>query len=280
MTNGNGRLSEHPAHDEPMLPEEFAAYVEQRLAADEDSISVLGREGMRLRLRVREQDAVADLDNLYTAYTRNPGEIDSVMHTLIRVLLGEMPTTEPQFAQIEDRIMPMLKPIGLLATVRERNLPMLLYREFLADLIITYVIDEERSISYIHEGHIERWNVTQQDIHSRALENLRRRTTEDAPYTRVGDGEQRLYVFNKADGYDATRLLLTNTLAAWANEIPGDLVVGIPNRDFLIAFSDANQDILRNIAQQVQADANMREHGLTDQLFTFSGGVIREYMWE
>ena len=69
-------------------------------------------------------------------------------------------------------------------------------------------------------------------------------------------------------------------LADWAREVPGHLVIGIPNRDFLIAFSDANSEILRGVAAQVQSDAAQREYGLTEQLFTLANGVVKEYAWE
>ena len=69
-------------------------------------------------------------------------------------------------------------------------------------------------------------------------------------------------------------------LAGWARDLPGNLVIGIPNRDFLIAFSDANPEILRAVAAQVQADAVQRQYGLTEQLFTLDEGVVREYRWE
>jgi hypothetical protein len=62
--------------------------------------------------------------------------------------------------------------------------------------------------------------------------------------------------------------------------LPGNLVIGIPNRDFLIGFSDANPEILEQIAQQIQADAVGREYGLTEQLFTLESGQVREYEWE
>ncbi|MEP7189636.1 MAG: DUF1444 family protein, partial [Roseiflexaceae bacterium] len=96
----------------------------------------------------------------------------------------------------------------------------------------------------------------------------------------VGAGEQRLFIYNSGDGYDATRLLLSEVLSDWAREVPGHLVIGIPNRDFLIAFSDANSEVLRSVAAQVQSDAAQREYGLTEQLFTLSNGVVKEYAWE
>jgi uncharacterized protein YtpQ (UPF0354 family) len=196
------------------------------------------------------------------------------------VLLGELPSeTESDFASLSDRICLMLKPIELLVEVRERRLPMLVYREFLADLIIVYTIDEERSVAFINEDHLERWSITEQELHARALVNLQARTNE-VRFTTTGTGEQRLFIYSTGDGYDATRLLLTEMLTQWAKSLPGRLIVGIPNRDFLIAFSDANPDTLQAIAHQIQVDSAQRALGLTDQLFTLEKGAVRAYEWE
>lgn len=184
------------------------------------------------------------------------------------------------FADLRERVFPMLKPIALLATVRERNLPMLVYRPFLAELIITYVIDERGSLAYINENHLERWKIAQHELDEPAMTNLQARTDDRGSYTVVGEGAQRLIIFNTQDGFDATRLLLSGMLAEIRPQFPGALVVGIPNRDFLIAFSDADRGILANVAAQIQRDAAERDHGLTDQLFTLANGEVREYEWE
>jgi uncharacterized protein YtpQ (UPF0354 family) len=280
MSNGNGRTNGHNnGVTAAMTAEQFAGYMEKRLAVY-DEIEVLDREGMELRLRANGADVTADLTNFYSAYSRDPAQLDVVFETFVRVMLGIQPDrSASDYAALADRIYPMLKPLEMLVEVRERKLPMLAYREFLADLMIAYVIDEERSVAYINEEHLDRWNVSAHDLHEHSLENLRRRT-EQVKYTTVGAGEQQLFIFNSGDGYDASRLLLSEVLAEWARAVPGNLVIGIPNRDFLIAFSDANPEILRAVATQVQADAVGREYGLTDQLFTFVKGAVKEYSWE
>lgn len=271
-------------NDEPrpiMSAEQFGAYLERRLVLNDDVVEVRERRGMSLMLRVGDRNATIDVTPFYQAYAANPDQLDAVAQTLVSALTHDMPRRdERDFAALSDRIFPMFKPVELLLTVRERRLPMLVYREFLADLIITYVIDEARSVAYLNEDHIERWGVSAQEIHEAAMQNLRRRTDERVRYTSVGEGEQRLFILNSGDGYDATRLLLTDILAEWARMVRGRLVVGIPNRDFLIALGDSNQDILQNVAAQIQADATQREHTLTDRLFTLVGGQIREYEME
>jgi uncharacterized protein YtpQ (UPF0354 family) len=283
MTNGNGNGTGHtPGNGATpvMTADQFGAYMEKRLTLY-DEIEVLDREGMELRLRVGGADVAADLSNFFSAYSRDPAQLDIVVENFVKAMLGVLPDrSASDFAELADRIYPMLKPLDLLVTVRERKLPMLAYREFLADLLVAYVIDEQRSVAFINEDHLERWGVSVQDLHEQAIENLRLRTLERVDYTVVGEGEQRLFIFHSGDGYDATRLLLSDVLAGWARELPGHLVIGIPNRDFLIAFSDANPEILRAVAHQVQADAAQREYGLTEQLFTLAEGVVKEYEWE
>jgi uncharacterized protein YtpQ (UPF0354 family) len=281
MSNGNGRADgQHNGTAAPMGAEQFAAYMEKRLTLY-DEIEVLGRAGMELRLRANGADVTADLGNFYAAYARSPAQLDAVVQTFVRVMLGMQPDrTASDYPELADQIYPMLKPLAMLAEVRERSLPMLAYREFLDDLIVAYVIDEERSVSYINENHLERWEINVPDLHERAIENLRSRTEEHVRYTTVGEGEQRLFIFNSGDGYDATRLLLSDVLAEWARQLPGNLVIGVPNRDFLIAFSDADPEILRAVAAQVQSDAVQREYGLTEQLFTLEGGAVKMYRWE
>jgi uncharacterized protein YtpQ (UPF0354 family) len=264
----------------PMDAERFASYTERRLSLNDDEIQLIDRDGMEIRLLVRNQEILLDLSNYYRVYRQRPDQIDAVMQTLVRVLLGEIPSeTDTDYDSLADRIYPMIKPIELLVEVRERNLPMLVYHEFLANLIIIYAIEEGRSFAYINEDHLEQWGVTENELRDRALVNLRRRTV-DIRYTTAGERNQRLFIFNSGDGFDATRLLLTEMLTQWARMLPGQLVIGIPNRDFLIAFSDSDPDILQAIAMQIQADSAQQANGLTDQLFTLIKGQIREYEWE
>ncbi|MBK9943633.1 MAG: DUF1444 family protein [Kouleothrix sp.] len=283
MSNGHGdhhKPAQGNGAAPPMNPEQFAAYMEARLSLY-DEIELLDRAGMELRLRANGADVTADLSSFYSSYARDPGQIDVVFETFVRAMLGIVPDrSTSDYAALAGSIYPMIKPLEMLVEVRERRLPMLAYREFLSDLMIAYVIDEGHSVAYINEDHLERWEVSVQDLHQRAIENLRSRTAEKVTYTSVGAGEQRLFIFSSGDGYDASRLLLSDILAGWAREIPGNLVIGIPNRDFLIAFSDANPEILRAVAAQVQADSAQRQYGLTDQLFTLVTGAVKEYSWE
>jgi uncharacterized protein YtpQ (UPF0354 family) len=269
--NGNGHILDR---------EEFTAYIEQQLQSI-PHLEVVQSSEMELILRVRGSDMRVGLENFYASYLKSPVHLDSVVATLVKTLQGFKPERSTQSCEeLRDRIFPMLKTIDLLVDVRERQLPMLIYRPFLANLIIAYVIDETDSVTYLNEEHLEHWQLTEHDLHDQALENLRQRTLEQTSYTTAGDGAQQLFIYSTQDGYDATRLLLTDVLEQWRKQLPGRMVIGIPNRDFLIALSDSDRTILTNVAHQIQVDAIQRAYGLTDQLFTLVGDEVRLYEWE
>jgi uncharacterized protein YtpQ (UPF0354 family) len=270
-TNGNGSL---------LSREAFSALVAERVEQLPE-IEIISRSERDLELEVRGLPIRAGLENFYAAYAQNPALLDTVVQNFIEAALGFVPNRgESDYDALAERIFPMLKPIKILATVAERKVPMLAWQQFLADLIVTYVIDEPQSVVFVNEAHLERWGVAQVDLHAQALANLRRRTQEERDYTSVGEGEQRLFIWNTNDGYDATRLLLTDVLARWQRELGGQVVIGIPNRDFLIALGTSDRTVLGNIAKQVQFDAANQPFGLTDQLFTVADGQIREFDWD
>lgn len=258
----------------------FVDRIEQVLN-NTDGIEVLERDGMELEVRTPDADMRLNVQTFYTFYLQNPLQVESIIHTLVKTLQGFQPDrSTSSYAALCERIYPMLKPIALLTEVCERQLPLILYRPFLADLMITYVIDEADSVAFINEEHLAKWEVAEHSIHNQALDNLRQRTLNATDYTTVGTGAQRLFIFSSQDGYDATRILLPDILDQWRAQLPGRMVIGIPNRDFLIAFSDLDRMTLTSMARQIQLDSIQRSYGLTDQLFTLINGEIRVYELE
>jgi hypothetical protein len=55
------------------------------------------------------------------------------------------------------------------------------------------------------------------------------------------------------------------------------MLMGIPNRDFLIAFSERDSAHVAAIARQVRHDAARRDHPLCPDLLVWRDGQVREY---
>lgn len=257
---------------------DFARYIQQQLLA-QAGVRTLEGSGLQLTLRIHGAPVRVDLAPFFHDYQGAPAQLDSILGRLIRSVQSYTPDhLVTNFAVLSTHIYPMLKPVELLLALREANLPMLPYQLFLADLMITYVIDQQDSVSYINELHMQHWQVDIASLHEQAIANLRQRSARIDP-TRLGTAAHPLFLFNSQDGYDATRLLLPELLQPWRAELPGQMVLGIPHRDFLIALSDHDPATLTSVAQQIQLDKEQHTAGLTDQLFTLVDGQVQEYTW-
>jgi uncharacterized protein YtpQ (UPF0354 family) len=160
--------------------------------------------------------------------------------------------------------------------VREQGLPLLAYRPLLGDLMVTYVVDEGSSVAFLNEDHLQRWGVGEPTLWTSALGNLRAKPWRPKPGV-IGEGSASLLLFSSGDGYDATRLLVPELFAEFAETIRGTLVIGVPNRDLLIAFSDDDPRIFTRVQAQVETDARVGSNPLSAQLFTYRRGQLLLY---
>ncbi|MCL4872236.1 MAG: DUF1444 family protein [Anaerolineae bacterium] len=112
-------------------------------------------------------------------------------------------------------------------------------------------------------------------VHDYALQNLRRRTSAKTYQTR-GIGDKTMVFCETDDGFAATRILLPELLEAWHGRIPGTMLLGIPNRDFLLAFSDRHP-AKTAVMRQVQRDCQRHKHLLFSSLLVWEKGLIKEY---
>ena len=244
---------------------------------DVPGVDIVHVDDLLLDLHVRGRRVQADITTFYAAYRSAPDQQPLILQELVQSLVAvpvEPDSIDPQ--ALLARVMPMVKPLALLNEVYERKLPMLAYRLLAGELLVAYVIDEGDSVGYLNEGHLRMWNIGEVELHERALANLRAKAW--TPYPGVlGAGKGALMIFNSRDGYDAARIVLPELFAEFAARLPGTLVVGVPNRDFLIAFSDANRRVFDQIAAQVATDAQTQAHALTAQLFTFEDGQLVVY---
>jgi len=261
-------------------PWEFTEELAEQLERTLQLVKV-ARRRLELQFNWRGRPVLVELENFYHIYRRQPQRLDSIIQAVLESVRSQMPQRGAvSFEQIKERIYPMLKPNAILAEVSEQGLPMLAYRLFLADLAQLYVIDEDRSFAYINEEHLLVWGISEEQLYQTALDNLRRLTLKPDMCTVIGEDERSLMIYSAGDGYDATRLLLTDLLQEWQERIPGRLVIGIPHRDVLVGFSDADPSILRRIAMQIAKDMTHAEYGLTDQLFTVVDGRLELYEYD
>ncbi len=268
--------------------EAFTAHL--AAATQQAGYEVVKREAGVLHIVVHGEPMRCKLDISYQAYLNSPHRLDDVVEAHLSALgqacpepCRRVPPPPPTEKEAAESLLPLLNRPELLEYVQRKDAPPPVHRPFVAGLIVTYVFDFPHHRAYVNENILAQMmagpETTFDMIHEYALENLRLRTTSDVYHTH-GLRDKTMVVCDTHDGYAASRALLPDLMATWAERIPGRMLIGIPNRDFLIAFSDRDPAHVAAIARQVRRDAAERDHPLCADLLLWKDGRVREYRRE
>jgi uncharacterized protein YtpQ (UPF0354 family) len=239
------------------------------------------REGTMLTLEMHGQPMRCDLTRLYSVYQEAPDRLADIVAAHLEALgQAPAPAAPPTEKEALESFLPLLNPASWLEALRQQGAEPPVHRPFVAGLVISYVFDRPQARAYVDQataGHLLAGpEATPAVIHEFALENLRKRTSRrNTSAYGIGDGT--MIVCDTRDGFAATRILLPELMATWAERIPGRMLLGVPNRDFLIAFSDRDPQQVAAMTEQVRRDAAQREGGLTAELLMWQKGRVVTY---
>jgi hypothetical protein len=112
-----------------------------------------------------------------------------------------------------------------------------------ADLVVTFVLPSYGFDVLVNADHLLDWAIEPDALASAAMSNLAR-WSGDAPWTSEEDERGRRIVSSATgDGWDAGRILLPEVRRHLATELSGGrILVGVPNRDLLVAARLAPDD--------------------------------------
>ena len=140
---------------------------------------------------------------------------------------------------------------------------------------IAYAIDGEKTVQFVTTQNLSNWTVTADSVHDLAIANLDglAHDTEIAVKTLNG-GAGHYATVNIADSYAAARLLSPVFMRRLREGLGGNIFAGVPNRDFLVAWS-ADFARKQEFAAQVAKDAATEAYALTDEIFVSSDQGLR-----
>ena len=224
---------------------------------------------------LRVNGNIQTLENIYRMSALRPEErlhqIDRWMVELLRAAEGT-PDRFGTFDELKDRILPVVLPgnaadqyRGTVNAVRVEG------------LLVAYAIDQDRTISYIPQERFRDWQISQEDLHQLAIENLVARSESLAAHAAEDEtGEVNLILFQTMDGYDASRILLPTLHEKLRSYLGSPFGAAIPNRDMLLCFRNDEETVGR-LAKQVAEDYRQMPHQVTDQLLlvTADGSAVR-----
>ena len=253
----------------PPTPAEFQARVLDILASEHSHLNAEADGEWCIQL-TDERGApyyTLGLENLYRSCLLNAESIGALIREHLETLFADTPTSGdyPAFADVRPHLMPMLKPRDWAHEAGDIELP---YVGFAPNLALFFVIDQPEQMVYVNADHLLRWDVPLERVEEVSLDNLAERSKGmQMTLMQDEDGNTAGVVLAVCDGYDATRFALPDLRERLAEILGDEFYVGVPNRDFLIAFTLRDQQNAVTIARQVRADYQRMNYPLSPETF-------------
>jgi hypothetical protein len=184
------------------------------------------------------------------------------------------------FENTAEGLIPMIEPAQWLDEMLNFELPLPIHQPFVAGLYLTYVLDfDTYTVSMapaVVQQFVGEFNPPIERVHEVALQNLRCQHSPD-DFQIQGEGAHRRIVCQPKDKLAAARILLFELLAEWNELLPGKLLIGIPYRDYLVAFSDQDPDFVAQMQQEIQNESDELGYPIYQGLLVWDGELLREY---
>ncbi len=219
-----------------------------------------------------------NLFNFYRTYVQAPERFVNILLPALTTVVqvqewGEEQTT-PSLENVRERIMPMLYP----EHVWRQNFPNFVGEPWVGNLMILYVVDEAQAYWYIRNELLEKWHLSAEQLHDLAMTNLERYFDEHPAEMLVSGQDEgpRLLMPHKPDAYNTSRLLSRTFHEKLRDVLGREFAVGMPNRDFFVALSTDEPNMLQHIRERVREDYSQMDHPLTDKLLLVSPDGVSE----
>ncbi len=224
-------------------------------------------------------ESTINLFNFYRSYVNCPERFQEIvlpaLTTMVQVQEWGDAQTEPPLDDVRDRIMPMLYP----ESVWRESFPNFVARPWIANLMVLYVVDESQAYWYIRNDLLERWQLTQDELHALAIKNLGDYFEEHGMELMLTGEESgaRMLLPSRPDAYNTSRLLSESFHKSMQEVLGREFAAGIPNRDFFVAVSLDSETTVEHIRQKIAEDYARMDHPLSDRLLLVSSDGVSEY---
>ncbi|HEV8488255.1 MAG TPA: DUF1444 family protein [Candidatus Limnocylindrales bacterium] len=199
---------------------------------------------------------------------------------------------EHDWAAAEPIIFPLLRPTGTQGmaittvdavalaadSVRSHSQP--LVDEGPCELSVVYAIPGSGFDVIVNADHLLSWGVSVAEIQDAALRNLTA-WSATAPWTDEVSGERRLISSDTGDGWDASRVLLTEVRERLAAELGGvgRVLIGLPERHLMIAgaLRPGDDEFASLFAEFVLEHSGGADEPVDRRVFELVRGQLREF---
>jgi hypothetical protein len=217
--------------------------------------------------KIRGRHQVVYLGNLH-------GEVRAAPNRRAQIIKRFVDTLSPAatadighevWEEVQGAILPVLKPRGYV----ERDGPTkhLQTSEWLADVLICYVIRSKKMFRFVTGWDLNRWGeITPATLHDLAIANLSRLPWPRELVGSRGRDEGRVIVVDTDDSLASSRLLHPDLHRLFSGPLGSPFWAGIPSRNTLVVFSDRKKLKLR-IGRKLKKDHSTTAYPITAMPF-------------
>ena len=169
----------------------------------------------------------------------------------------------PRFEDVRTKVYPVLVPRGFAPGQKLFTLP------FAGDVLEAFVFDGEHHQRYLDEPTFSGWGVDHGTLLAAAAAALAARAraeTWSAKRPTDPSATGRFVALDVSDGYAAARLVVPEVRERLGKELGYPFFVGIPNRDFLVAWS-SDYTFADQFANKVREDFSRRSYPVSPEVF-------------
>lgn len=183
---------------------------------------------------------------------------------------------EKEFAVLRDRLYPMMMdPVQ----IQEKGQGQMVNGAIAEGLVVIYGIEEsEAKIRYVTYQDLRDWGVSHTTVHVTAVRNLER-LTEGKRITRLNtpQGDRPMFIWHLEDGFDAARILLVKWLEELSEGVQGELLLGVPHRNWMVAIGSENAEMVKVIRRKVVQEHHSAGFPVSPFLYRWTGEGLERY---
>jgi uncharacterized protein YtpQ (UPF0354 family) len=222
---------------------------------------------------IRGPDRVVFLSNVYREVKAAPARREEIIkHFVANVGKAvDTPLGREVWDEVRTHIVPVLKPSDYIEAGKPTE--HFLIQEWLADVVICYVIKSKKFFRFVTGWDVNRWGTTAQELHELSLANLARLPWPNRlEGSRQHDGG-RLILVQTNDGLASSRLLHPDFHRLFSGPLGSPFWAGIPDRQTLVAFSD-RRSLKKRIGRQLCKDHKASPYPITPLPFLVTADGI------
>lgn len=213
--------------------------------------------------KIRAPDRVVYLGNLYREVRAAPARREQIVKHFVETL-SQPATTEIGHETWEGArgcILPVLKPRNYLNP--DGPTQHLYTNEWLADVVICYVIRSKKMFRFVTGWDLNRWGTDGPALQQLALDNLAALPWPRKLFgARSKDNAGRMILVDTDDNLASSRLLHPELHRLFSGPLGSPFWAGVPCRDTLVLYSDRRQ-LKQRIGRRVAKDHDSSPYPIT-----------------